>query len=97
MDNRYEEVTARLKEKIGALISKYEAAMARNAALRQERDALALAVEQYKNQKSQDNQKIQQLQLTQAFKASSVDVKEAKQRINKIVKEIDKCMALLNS
>jgi hypothetical protein len=31
-----------------------------------------------------------------AFKASSADVKDAKRKIGKIVKEIDKCISLLN-
>ena len=41
-------------------------------------------------------EKLDRLQLTNAFKGSSQDIKEAKQRIAKIVREIDKCISLLN-
>ena len=37
-----------------------------------------------------------QLQLTNAFEASSEDVKEAKQKIGRLGKEIDKCISMLN-
>jgi len=40
--------------------------------------------------------KVNKLQLVEAFRTSSQDVKEAKQKIGKMVKEIDKCIAMLN-
>ena len=36
------------------------------------------------------------MQLGDAFKASSEDVKEAKKKIARIVREIDKCISMLN-
>ena len=36
------------------------------------------------------------LQLAEAFKGSSADTNDAKLKIGRIVKEIDKCIALLN-
>ena len=41
-------------------------------------------------------QQIDKLQLTEAFKSSASDIKEAKQNISRLVREIDKCIALLN-
>ena len=41
-------------------------------------------------------QKVEQMQLADAFTASTDDVKEAKKRIGKIVREIDKCISMLN-
>ena len=41
-------------------------------------------------------QKIDKLQLAGAFEASAADVKEARQNIGRLVREIDKCISLLN-
>ena len=40
--------------------------------------------------------KVELMQLGDAFKASSEDVKEAKRKIGRIVREIDKCISMLN-
>lgn len=42
-------------------------------------------------------QKIDRLQMAGAFASSTKDAKEAKRNIAGIVREIDKCIALLNS
>ena len=42
-------------------------------------------------------EKIDKLQLAGAFEASAVDVKEARQNISRLVREIDKCISLLNN
>ncbi|MDR1680304.1 MAG: hypothetical protein LBS12_00760 [Prevotellaceae bacterium] len=42
-------------------------------------------------------EKNKKLQLADAFKVSSEDTREAKLKIGRIVREIDKCMALLNN
>ena len=41
-------------------------------------------------------QKIDRLQVAGAFEASAADVKEARQNIARLVREIDKCITLLN-
>ena len=41
-------------------------------------------------------QKVEQMELADAFSVSAGDAKEAKKRIGKIVKEIDKCISMLN-
>jgi capsule polysaccharide export protein KpsE/RkpR len=41
-------------------------------------------------------EKNRKLQLAAAFKSGSTDAQEAKLKIGKIVREIDKCVALLN-
>ena len=41
-------------------------------------------------------EKNKKLQLAEAFKGSSADTNDAKLKIGRIVKEIDKCIALLN-
>ena len=96
MNTDYQSIIEGLKSKIEFIISKYEEVSSDNRRLVQE-------LEQYKNDlntitnKNKELEKnINRLQLTGAFAASSADVKEAKQKIGKIIKEIDKCIALLN-
>ncbi len=53
-------------------------------------------IEQLNQEKSELNQKIEQLKLTSSILSGVDENREAKQRINKLVREIDKCIALLN-
>ncbi len=96
MDKSREILLNDLTKKIELLISKYEQ-------VRAEKNELSLKLAQCKeeleisNNKIKDlEQKIDNLQLIEAFKASKGDVKEAKLNISKLVREIDKCIALLN-
>lgn len=96
MDKSREILLNDLTKKIELLISKYEQ-------VRAERNDLSLRLTECKEQLETSNnkikdleQKIDNLQLIEAFKASAEDVKEAKQNIGKLVREIDKCIALLN-
>ena len=85
-----------LKKKIELLISKYEAVVSENKILSTELSLLKSNLENEKNKGSELENKVNNLQLVEAFRASSEDVKDAKQKIAKLVKEIDKCIALLN-
>ena len=96
MEKDYQQVINSLKGKIELIISNYEQVVANNQQLNQE---LNLCTEELKyniNKNKELEEKVNKLQLAEAFKASSTDVKEAKQKIGKIIKEIDKCIALLN-
>ena len=70
--------------------------MAENLELNRELAACKEQMELNNNKYKEQEEKINRLQLAEAFKSSSTDVKEAKQKIGKIIKEIDKCISLLN-
>jgi len=53
-------------------------------------------VEVLKQQKAELGQKQKKLELANSILAKKDENNEAKQRINKLVREIDKCIALLN-
>ncbi|MFA6770326.1 MAG: hypothetical protein WCR71_04050 [Bacteroidales bacterium] len=96
MERNYQSIINSLKGKIELIISKYEQEIANNQQLNQD---LNLCREELKfniNKTRELEEKVNTLQLAEAFKTSSSDVKEAKQKIGKIIKEIDKCIALLN-
>ena len=96
MSKDYQSALNNLKRKIEIIISKYEQASSDNSRLVDELTETKNALENSNNKVKELEQRISNLQLAEAFKTSSADVKEAKQKIGKIVKEIDKCIALLN-
>jgi len=95
MDNNVEIVTT-LRGKILQLIDLYEKEKENTTSLRK-------SIELLENQLGEKESEIQglkdtnqKLKLATAFKSGSEDAQEAKRKIGKIVREIDKCIALLN-
>jgi chromosome segregation ATPase len=97
MNAEYQTALNRLKSKIGVLVSRFEQIKAENDRMAAELTTLKTILNENKTTVSELEQKVNRLQMAEAFKASSADVKEAKQRIGKLIKEIDKCIALLNT
>lgn len=89
-------VLNRLKGRIESIISSYESAIFENRELKEKLAASQAELETSKQTIKELTEKLETLQLTNAFKGSSQDIKEAKQRIARIVREIDKCISLLN-
>lgn len=93
MDNS---VIKQLKGNIEQIISRYESAVYEKEELAKKVRALTAENESFKQKITELETKLEKIQLANAFEASSQDIKEAKQRIVRIVKEIDKCISLLN-
>ena len=89
-------VIQKLKGHIEQIISKYELALSENISLKEELEKHKTDLEEKNNKIKELEQKVEQMQLADAFAASTDDVKEAKKRIGRIVKEIDKCISMLN-
>lgn len=83
-----------VREHIASLIAAYEAAKQRNAELESKLEESENALAACKKQITELNRQIDNLRLTSAFTGSG-NTQEAKDRINKLVKEIDKCIKLL--
>ena len=84
-----------IKQRIQQLIAAYESE-------RLERHKLQTAVakyqereEAYKKQIIELERQLDNLKLTEAFKASSGNSPEAKKKINNLIKEIDRCISLM--
>ena len=86
-----------LRDKVERLISLYEQVKMERDVLFSERTLLQETVDTKDRQIQELEDKNKKLQLAEAFKASSTDKQDAKQKIGKIVKEIDRCIGLLNS
>ena len=92
------------KRKIEFFISRYENLLEKNRQMQDELGRRDSEIEAYRERLENSNnkikeleQKIDKLQLAGAFEASAVDVKEAKQNISRLVREIDKCISLLSN
>ena len=90
------DIVSKLRNKIQRLVWLYE--NEKNKANR-----LEMKIENLERQLSESAAKIEaaeetnrKLRLAAAFKSGSTDAQEAKIKIGKIVREIDKCVALLN-
>ena len=97
MNAEYQAALSRLKNKIGLLVSQYEHIKAENERMAVELTTSKIIIGENKTKIIELEQKINRLQIAGAFKTSSADVREAKQKVAKLIKEIDKCIALLNT
>lgn len=86
----------KLKGHIEQIISKYELALSENESLKGELERCRTELENKGDRIKELEKKVELMQLGDAFKASSEDVKEAKRKIGRIVREIDKCISMLN-
>ena len=89
-------IVEKLKGHIEHIISKYELALSENISLREELEKCKTELEERNTRIKDLEHKVELIQLGEAFRASSEDVKEAKKKIGRIVREIDKCISMLN-
>lgn len=89
-------IVGKLKRHIEQIISKYELTLSENIALKEDLERHKNELEERDRRIKDLEQKVELMQLGEAFKASAEDVKEAKRKIGKIVREIDKCISMLN-
>lgn len=97
MEENYKTALTGLKKKIQILIQRCESFRVINAELAGKLEDARKQNELLTEKNKELKEKIDNLQLMEAFKVSAVDVKEARQNIGKLVKEIDRCIALLNN
>jgi septal ring factor EnvC (AmiA/AmiB activator) len=96
MTNRYEELIRAFESKLRKLISEYKSLREQNAQLkaelvRKQTDLMQAHQEVLELRKNYDH-----LRLAKNLGVSEQDRNESKQRITKMVREIDKCLALLD-
>ena len=85
----------KLKEKIQQLIAKYESERAERVRLEAELEKSESQNSEYRKQITELERTIDNLKLADAFKAGNADNSEARKKIDKLIKEIDKCITLL--
>ena len=85
----------KLKKRIQQLISAYETERAEHQRLQVALDQANIQNEAYRQQITELERTIDNLKLADAFKAGNADNAEAKKKIDRLIKEIDKCITLM--
>ena len=84
-----------LKQNIKQLIAAYETEKTERERLQAELEQAEARNEAYRKQITELDRQIDNLKLTEAFKAGGAGSPEAKKKINSLLKEIDRCISLL--
>ncbi|MBQ0150666.1 MAG: hypothetical protein MJZ04_00950 [Bacteroidales bacterium] len=84
-----------IKQNFEKLIALYEAEKAKCASLSQELEQSRAAGEAYQKQIIDLERQIENLRLAGAFKAAGDSSTDARLRIDRLIKEVDKCISLL--
>jgi hypothetical protein len=91
-----EAIVNSLEEKVAKFIALHEQFKSENHRLLNENNEFKNAIRLKDNELKEVHGKYEQLKLAKLLVTGSEDVHEAKLKVNKIVREIDKCIALLN-
>ena len=84
-----------VKQKIKQLIAAYEAEKSERTRLQAALDQAMSQNDAYRKQITELERQIDNLKLAEAFKAGAEGSPEAKKKINSLIKEIDRCITLL--
>jgi hypothetical protein len=88
----FEQLQARMRQLIGM----YEREKEANELLSREKSQLDELIRVERERIKELEEKYNKLKISKALIASSDDVHDAKLKVNRMVREIDKCIALLN-
>ena len=90
------ETINRLQNKIERLVSEYQEVKSVNAQLNHKLLSLQDQLEKKRQNVSELKDKNKILKLSASLQGEEQDTQAARQRINELVRELDKCIALLN-
>lgn len=96
MINRYEELLGGFETKLRKLISEYRLLQAENQLLQRKQSELKAELEQSKTMIMDLKKQNDHLRLLNQLGGQGTDRKAARQQLEKMVREIDQCLALLN-
>lgn len=97
MTEREVEELILLKRKVEELVGRYEETERDLVSLRSEKEELEKKLHEKEEELIELEEKYNKLQLSGAIKGDEESTRLARKRINKLVREIDKCIALLNN
>ena len=84
-----------VKDRIRQLIAAYESEKMENKRLHTELEQTRMQNETYRKQIIELERQIDNLKLTEAFMAGGADTASAKKKIDRLMKEIDRCISLM--
>ncbi len=90
------EIVNELREQISRLITLYQDLKLEKENLVREKMDLLIQIESLNKEKEEFKHQYDTLKLAKTFAVNTGDSQQAKNRISQIVREIDRCIALLN-
>jgi seryl-tRNA synthetase len=97
MDTKSDEIFSSIRQRIKTVITLYEDQKGKAIELKKRNDALCEQVEVLENKLGELEKKYENLKLAKVLSSvPAEDVHETKIQVNRIVREIDRCIALLN-
>ena len=96
MTNRYEELINAFEIKLRKLISEYKSLQVQNTRLKEELDRKQNDLMHAHQEVLELRKNYDHLQLAKNLGSTDEEKQESKQRLSKMVREIDKCLALLD-
>ena len=96
MVHEYEDIIVSLRNNLKKIINLYEEEKEKNNELSAEINALNTTIEKLTTENKELEQKYENNKIAKAFIGAAGDNHDAKIKVNRIVREIDKCIALLN-
>ena len=96
MSSAHSDTFEQLQFRIRQLIEMYEKEKSANELLSREKTDIKEQVRLKQDKLKDLEEKYNKLKISKALIASSEDVHDAKLKVNRMVREIDKCIALLN-
>ena len=85
-----------LQQRINKVLELYSSQKTENERLKRQKDELEEKIQLGNGKLKTVENKYNKLKISKALIASSNDVHDAKLKVNRMVREIDKCIALLN-
>ena len=89
-------IVEKIEAKLGKLIEKYQYVKQEKLILKQENEDFVATLKLKEIEISNLQEKVKLMNISRSVDVSKQDVKETKLKINEYVREIDKCIALLN-
>lgn len=96
MSFQQSEISASIKQKVQTLVNAFDKVKTENDELLNQNKQLKLLLEEKEKTYGELLKNYDRLKLAKAIEASSLDVHDARIKVNRIVREIDNCIALLN-
>jgi len=91
------EIINDLKQKVYKIISLYNQSIEKNYNLEQKNKKLIIELNNKKQEIKELQEKYTLLKVAKTVSVNVKDVNDTKNKINRIIREVDKCMALLNN
>lgn len=89
-------IITNIEEKVGKLIAKYDQLNAEKLDLQRNNNTLNVRLQEKESQIVALQDKVKLMNISKSVDSSEEEVKSTRLKINEYVREIDKCIALLN-